>query len=95
MIVRDTCIPSDDVACAFAYLCIFILIDSHILINEPIRYKFLCRAENVRFPDRRWRCDVSDVQQGGAGARPRGLTPVILYKYVLMGVGRLISVLVN
>lgn len=27
--------------------------------------------------------------------RPRGLTPVILYKYVLMGVGRLISVLVN
>ena len=51
---------------------------------------------NVRFPDRRWRCDVSDVQQGGAGARPRGLTPVILYKYVLnMGVGRLISVLVN
>lgn len=35
MIVRDTCIPSDDVQ--IAYLCIFILIDSYILINEPIR----------------------------------------------------------
>jgi hypothetical protein len=35
MIVRDTCYPFR--RCAFAYLCIFILIDSYILINEPIR----------------------------------------------------------